>query len=246
MSQYSKYTNWKGWDLSAFGRYTAAESLYYSRELRRSGVITVRGIRILDYGFGNGPFMGWALDQGAECLGSEVDAVLVDTASASKFEVYRSDELGGGIRPGSLDLVVAWDVLEHLTLDELLTALEQFHVLLKVGGRLIARVPSGDSPFSRAIQNGDGTHKLAIGSLMVRQAALQANMDVLDIRAPFFPLRGFGAVSLLRRAGTAMLRAMVYPVVSGVLMGYRGAVVAPALLFVLGNRADADEEVGRA
>jgi SAM-dependent methyltransferase len=63
--------------------------------------------------------------------------------------------------PDTFDLVVTFDVIEHLTKKELMTVIEEVHRILKTGGRWIIHVPNGQSPFFGRIRYGDFTHELA-------------------------------------------------------------------------------------
>ena len=62
----------------------------------------------------------------------------------------------------SQDVVIAFDVIEHFTKDELLFCLDQIWRVLKTGGKLIIHAPNGDSPFCGHVRYGDFTHELAV------------------------------------------------------------------------------------
>ena len=64
--------------------------------------------------------------------------------------------------PESQDVVIAFDVIEHFTKDELLGCLDQVWRVLKTGGKLIIHTPNGASPFCGRIRYGDFTHELAL------------------------------------------------------------------------------------
>jgi len=63
---------------------------------------------------------------------------------------------------GSQDVVIAFDVIEHFTKDELLGCLDQIYRVLKTGGKLIIHAPNGTSPFCGRVRYGDLTHELAV------------------------------------------------------------------------------------
>lgn len=58
----------------------------------------------------------------------------------------------------SLDLVVCFDVFEHLSHDTCAQWFAQIRRVLRPGGRLIGHVPNGLSPFAGAVYWGDLTH----------------------------------------------------------------------------------------
>lgn len=197
------YLRWKGWRAEEFGRYSAAESVYFSAELEMAGI---RSGRVLEIGFGNGGFAAWAKDTGRfEYHGVETDAELIARARVAGLSAAERLE---GIAPEHFDAVIAFDVLEHIPINELTRFFSSIGSLLHSGGVLLARVPSGDSPFARHVQHGDLTHRTIIGAGIVHQLALQSQMEVVRIRAPAFPIRGLGLRKAVRRCCVIMLRSM--------------------------------------
>lgn len=104
--------------------------------------------------------------------------------------------------------------------------------LTQGGGVLIARVPSGDSPFGRSIQHGDMTHQLALGSMAVQQLCAASGFSEVRCREPALPVWGLGWRVALRRILVHALRRLVFPVVERGLMGATGLVLTPNLVFV--------------
>ena len=62
---------------------------------------------------------------------------------------------------GTIDAVVAFDVLEHLSKDEALSFGDAAFGALRNGGRFIVHVPNAESPFFGRVRYGDLTHELA-------------------------------------------------------------------------------------
>ncbi|MGY6214045.1 class I SAM-dependent methyltransferase [Methylolobus aquaticus] len=200
MMEYDYYVEWKGWDGSIFGKYDSTQALYFRKELKCCEIDNLSGLRVLEIGFGTGSFAGWAKDEGAIYRGLEAIEGLVHAAKQRGFSVALiSANLDGFIPQESQDLVIAFDVFEHMPLPELEAALKRIHDWLRPGGRLIFRVPSGDSPFARAIQYGDLTHRVVLGSSAIRQLALRVNLSIVQVRAPTLPVFGLGAFRLARR-----------------------------------------------
>lgn len=231
---YSGYREWKRWSSDPFGACDVASEVYFAAELRASGLTDLRGLSVLEIGFGNGAFAGWASRAGAKYFGTEIIPELVAKGRNAGFTVYdASHSMDPSIPEASIDVVVALDVFEHLDRHELAEMLRSLRGWLRPGGMVIARVPSGDSPFSGAIQHGDLTHRTVLGSSAVRQLAGETGFNVVGIRQPVFPLRGLGPRVFLRRLLVVAARRVAYPIVTHALMGGGQPVLTPNLVFVL-------------
>ena len=232
--QYERYQEWKGWEEKSFGICSHELAVYYSDELQSSGIADVNGMTILEIGFGNGAFASWAKTAGADYHGTEIIEQLVTHGANAGFNTHDGrlplDKLLG---EQSLDLIVSFDVFEHLDAETLRTTLLAAYRALRPLGRLIARVPSGDSPFSRAIQHGDATHCTIIGSSMVNQLAQDAGFEVLEVRQPVFPVWGLGLKVFLRRIIVTTARKLAFPLITQLFMGGGRPVLTPNLVFVL-------------
>jgi SAM-dependent methyltransferase len=235
MDSYQGYEGWKRWTEAEFGTCSAADAAYFSAELVRAGVNACEGIRIFEIGFGNGAFAGYVRSVGSEYFGSELNGALVERAKEFGLNVFE-----GGLKQvlamgkqDSLDAVVAFDVLEHLDIADIKSFLLDAGQLLRPGGVVLARVPSGDSPFGRAIFHGDITHRTALGSSAVRQLASQTGFDVLDIGPPRFPIRGLGLVRAIRRSGIRFAQTIIARVINLVFHDGQPRVITPNLVFVL-------------
>jgi SAM-dependent methyltransferase len=83
----------------------------------------------------------------------------------------------------SLDAVIALDVLEHLTTEQLDTWMRAARRALAPGGLLVFRVPNGESPFCGAIRYGDLTHRCAFTASSIRQAVGAAGFGEVRLEA---------------------------------------------------------------
>lgn len=231
---YSGYRDWKGWSDLRFGQPDLAADVYFAAELHRAGLGPLHCANLLEIGAGNGTFAQWSVDQGASYQGTEMVPELVAAGCKAGFRMFSGEcNLREKIEADSIDAAVAFDVFEHLSLEELQALLGQLISCLKPGGRIVGRVPSGDSPFARGIQHGDVTHKTVLGSSAVRQIAMACGLEVLQIREPAFPVFGLGLRAALRRGLVRVARALAFPVLRSVFMGDGQAVLTPNMVFVL-------------
>lgn len=229
-----QYLEWKDWQADDFGRFGLEDSLNFRRELRASGIDSVQGLRVGELGYGNGVFAGWVRAEGGNWVGREAVPELQQRAAQAGFPVIAAqDEFSKAYGPEGLDLIVGFDVIEHMGLDEIRSFLGEAREALKPGGLLLARFPSGDSPFSGAIFRGDLTHRTLLGSSAVRQLALEAGLEVCQVRSPVLPVWGLGPVRAARRMAVRLIQMWTFPFIRHVLMGQADAVLSPNMVIVL-------------
>ena len=161
------YMAWHDWPAGSFLRYRQEDAAYFRGETQG---IPMKELRVLEIGFGNGTFLGWARDNGADVFGSEVSQEAQNRARNAKVPLLDPDLRQACSKlSGSFDLVVAFDVLEHLTAHEIADLFAKLEALLRPGGHVIARFPNGQSPFGRHFQNADHTHRIALSEAIISQ-----------------------------------------------------------------------------
>ena len=74
----------------------------------------------------------------------------------------------------SLDVVICFDVIEHLTRGELFPLVDEVVRALKPGGRWLIHSPNAESPFFGRIRYGDLTHELAFTRTSIGQLLFSA------------------------------------------------------------------------
>lgn len=121
--------------------------------------------RILELGCGHGALLHFARLAGYTNMAG-IDASPAQVAAAQRLGIAGVDH--GELLPTlkatpaqSQDAVVAYDVIEHLTKDELLDIADEVARVLKPGGRWIIHAPNGLSPFCGVMAYGDLTHEQA-------------------------------------------------------------------------------------
>jgi SAM-dependent methyltransferase len=224
------YADWKHWDVDDFGAYSSIEAAYFEAELHHAGIDTSKRLDVLELGFGNGGFLGWARTRGFRVAGVETLEPALQRARAAGMDSYRSV---GDLPPDFLvDAVIAFDVFEHIPKGHLEQLLWDVGNHLKDGGRIIARFPNGGSPFGLYYQNGDLTHVTSLAEGAVSHLAAAAGLKVLFCGAPRLPIEGVGAVRGMRRLLQLGARFFVEAIVRHVYYDGRPACLAPNLLAV--------------
>ena len=231
------YSVWKDWCAADFGLVNSEEALYFERELQATGIAQPAGLRVGEIGYGNGSFAGWARRGGAQWIGRETSQVLQARAVEAGFEILTPDaSLSDAWGGGALDLIVAFDVVEHMSLCAIRSFLAEAKAALKPGGLLLLRTPSGDSPFVSAIYCGDVTHRTLLGSSAVRQLACELDLEVRQIRSPVLPMTGLSKTRLVRRAAVRFARWIAFSFIRTALMGNGSAILSPNMIVVLARK----------
>lgn len=208
-TDYATYAEFKAWRPEDFATFSADEANFYAVEVGRAA----GGAPCLfELGFGNGSLLGWARGNGYAVSGFEVQTGLMERAGAAGFAI---DTDPARMEPASFDVIVALDVFEHIAFPDLAVLVPGLHRALKPGGRLIARFPNGDSPFSMPLFNGDHTHVTWLGAGKIAQLMRIGGFDSYDLRAPHEPqgtLRGSvkQAIKARLRRGYELFARMAY------------------------------------
>ena len=80
----------------------------------------------------------------------------------------------------SYDVIVTFDVLEHLDTEEAFRLADHVRRVLKPGGRWILHVPNGESPFFGRVRYGDLTHERAFVRESLEQLARASAFSAID------------------------------------------------------------------
>lgn len=198
-SAYANYDSWKGWAVDF--SYSDRERVYYGKEFG-----DVAGKKVLEIGFGNGGFLQWATDNGAAAMGTELDRASVAAAQEKDFQAWTADDT---IPEADFDLIVAIDVLEHLEIPDLFAMLHLFSDKLAPDGVAVCRFPNGGSPFGRATQHGDLTHRATLNESSIRQALAicEAPLDIHSVRNQAYVFGFYGG-----RTIKPLISTLRYPV----------------------------------
>lgn len=191
--------------------YQAYASQHAGRGDRRAAaVIYRRDIRpmlpnppvgpIVDIGCGQGELVRLLLEDGYDAEGIDISPEQVSLAQAAGLKQVRHGDYREILhaRGGQVAAVTATDVLEHLTKDEVLKALDCIMAALTPGGVFVARVPNAVSPLGGYIRYGDFTHESSYTTHSIRQLAAAAGFDEVTICA--CPPVPHGVVSAIRAA----------------------------------------------
>lgn len=149
-----------------------AQRAPYLRSLFRKWVPADRSTRILDLGCGYGAVLYLLREMGYRSLrGVDTSPEQVQLAHHLNLDVECGNlhETLTAVPEGSLDVIFAFDVLEHLSRPELLQLGDLIFRALSPRGQLIVHAPNASAIFSGNIRYGDLTHELAFTRTSLRQ-----------------------------------------------------------------------------
>lgn len=137
----------------------------YFRQMIRRYLPSDRRAAILELGCGHGALL-YALLQAGYTQARGVDGSAEQVEAAKRLGVTgitQADAMTALADTGtaSVDVVIAFDLIEHLTKSELIPFVDEVNRVLRPGGRWIIHVPNGESPFAGRIRYADFTHELA-------------------------------------------------------------------------------------
>ena len=162
-TSYKTYEKWKTWDQSEFGQFNRKEYYYFKKILSDDLTLAKKGnLSILEIGFGNGSLAGWLRNSfpGVQWTGVEIQESLINKARKANFQAVSAIP----DKNRKFDLVIAIDVLEHLTDQEISNLFDQIKLILNPNGKVIARTPNAAGPFGLPNQTGDPTHTTPISA----------------------------------------------------------------------------------
>jgi SAM-dependent methyltransferase len=233
-ADFASYRRWKFWNQNNFYVLPEEDRVYFTKELERCGIDTRKRISVFEIGFGNAKFAKYCHEHGFVYAGSELDPELVARALSLNIEAYSSNREISRIAGGRLfDLVVAFDVFEHIELHDLIEMLRDAKEILSEGGRVVARFPSGDSPFSAPIFNGDMTHRTLIGLGKLDQVCRISGLRIVRVHAQSITVLGLGFGNAVRKVLALAGRHLLSAILTRLYYGKQDLVFDPNMIAVL-------------
>lgn len=131
-----------------------------------------RSSTVIDLGCGSGDLILCARESGYRNIqGADRSPAQLKRAEERGIHIEQTDALTAAqaLEPNSVDLIVTFDVIEHLHKDELLTLSHAIYQALKPEGRWLIHTVNAESPFFGRIRYGDLTHEQGFTQQSVTQ-----------------------------------------------------------------------------
>jgi len=225
---YDEYFERRGWDEAIH-----PESLWYYDKVMNFIKFSA-GMKVLEIGFGNSAFLEWCRTRGLQPAGVEILDASLKKAQSLGHEVFKGPLNATTLEPDrKFDLIIAFDVIEHLTVNEIRTFLADTVPHLNPNGRYLFRFPNGNSPFSAPMQTGDITHQTVVSAGLMKDIAKRVGLRVeLVFNDRFLPP---GMMLRLRRSLSFGLRSMIELIIG--FAYYGGPIPLDPNVFVVLSRA---------
>lgn len=147
-----------------------AWNYYYGRHLPAD-----KNANILELGCGDGNFIVYLRKQGYTNIhGIDLSAEQIEKGKSMGIPNLECADIVSWLSGNNLkfDMVIAKDVIEHFTRDEVFNILSLIHQNLKNGGKFLMQVPNGQGLFYTSIFYGDYTHEMAYTESSINQVIL--------------------------------------------------------------------------
>ncbi len=156
----------------------------YLRQVIRRFVPPDRQLKIVDLGCGTGAGLYFLKLAGYMNLsGVDVSGEQIEQAHRLGLTEATQGQLGSFLAeatPESIDVVLLFDVVEHLSREEIFPMLDGVYRILRMGGRCIVHVPNAEGLYGMRIRYGDLTHELAFTPQSLRQLLATVGFRVVQ------------------------------------------------------------------
>ena len=139
--------------------YSNLNQLHHYYELEMKKFEQLKDLTILEVGFGNGSFINWCEIKNFKISGYEIDKNFYENAKSKFNNIYlgNKNEVSKIINK-KFDLIVCFDVIEHVQKHELVNFLNDLKFCLNENGKTLLRFPNGGSSSGLDYFNADLTH----------------------------------------------------------------------------------------
>lgn len=182
---YQQYYSYQlGRNASDFNQKRRDEARHLAREILPL-LPTQPSSRIIDIGCGIGTLVWLCQQQGySETQGIDISPQMVTIAQELGTKNVQQADLLPFLEQHSeqFDLIMAIDVIEHFTKDELVRLLQYIHKALLPNGQIIFRTPNADALFATLYTQGDFTHENQLNVSSAEQLLLSCGFQKVEVK----------------------------------------------------------------
>ncbi|MFG1200980.1 class I SAM-dependent methyltransferase [Xanthobacter aminoxidans] len=132
-----------------------------------------RQIKILDVGCGAGDVIYWLKKANYHNIsGFDISPEMIELAHSRGVTEVKLSDINQAIsetESNSIDVVICFDIFEHLSRHELFYISDEIFRILKPGGKIFVHTPNASGIFGGSIRYGDITHEISFTATSMRQ-----------------------------------------------------------------------------
>lgn len=156
---------------------------YFDRIIKRHFPLD-REAKVLELGCGHGAFLHSMHQAGyRNAAGVDGSEEQINEAMRLGIKNIKKGNLIDYLRvceEESLDVIVAFDVIEHFTKDELSQLVDDLYRVIKKGGRFICHQPNSEGPFGNFMRDWDFTHETGFTRQSIAQLFLASGFSSIQ------------------------------------------------------------------
>ena len=149
---------------------------------------------ILDFGCGAGQCLNWLLKRGYQnVLGVDIGAEAVDYCRGKGFPVQKITDTLNWLKKieGKYQVVIANDVIEHISKPDIIPTMSALYKALKPGGIMIIKTNNVSAITGARMRYWDHTHSTSFTEFSLKQVLHYAGVDNVRLFPFKFPLNTF-------------------------------------------------------
>jgi O-antigen chain-terminating methyltransferase len=170
---------------------TAKLTAYLPDVRRLVGVVAAAGAvgGVVDVGCGRGEWLALLREASVPASGVDVNPVFVESGRARGLDLVQGDAVAHlqGLPPGSVDMVTAFHVIEHLDVETLLALLAAARHALRPGGCVLFEAPNPSNLRMGACDfYNDPTHRVPLPPALTEYLVSASGFGEVEVR-PLHP-----------------------------------------------------------
>jgi SAM-dependent methyltransferase len=179
------------------------------------------GMGVVDVGCGRGEWLTLLRDAGIPAIGVDSNRTFVDAARARGLDAVHGDAVAHlqDLPEGTVDMVTAFHIIEHLDVEELLALLAAASHALRPGGCVLLETPNPTNLQMAACDfYNDPTHRSPLPPALTEYLVSASGFEDVEVRpmnpnqAPFLPTSSAAGSDVERVVASALFGPQDYAV----------------------------------
>ena len=186
IDNYTNFAKIRNWNSGSYGMVNNEISQSYKYFFEKANIKLNEINKVIDFGCGNGNTIGWLLSQKKSLKITGIDNLQenYDNFTESKFknEISFKKSLDEIDKNEKVDLIIALNVIEHLTYLEIIKIFAKFEQILKPDGKILLSFPNCNGVLGITNQFTDPTHISLITPTKIENAISGINLELIQFK----------------------------------------------------------------